>query len=139
MPVNKLKLTLTKFFQRIDPQSDGCWTYTGPRDKAGYGTFGGWGYAHRVAYSHFVEPIPPGLHIDHLCRNRSCVNPLHLEAVTNAENVKREAQSRQNYCRRRLHKLEGNNILKRGNSRACRACFNAARRKAAEMKRCGSV
>jgi hypothetical protein len=46
-------------------------------------------YAHRLANGHFVGPIPNGLVIDHTCRESACVNPAHLEAVSNAENLRR--------------------------------------------------
>lgn len=46
-------------------------------------------YAHRVAYEHLVGPIPEGLQLDHLCRNRMCINPEHLEPVTAQENKRR--------------------------------------------------
>lgn len=74
----------------------GCWLWTATVSKRGYGYFG---YkrngtragieAHRASYLLFAGDIPDGLVIDHLCRNKRCVNPLHLEAVTQKENVRR--------------------------------------------------
>ena len=71
-----------------------CWLWIGAhKDKrGGYGNF--WGgdttvYAHRWVYEYFRGPIPKGLQIDHLCRIRTCVNPLHLEIVTQRENIRR--------------------------------------------------
>ena len=70
----------------------GCWLWNGAVDGCGYGRInigGRSALAHRVSYEHHVGPIPPGLDIDHLCRNTSCVNPHHLEPVTRAVNVSR--------------------------------------------------
>lgn len=69
-----------------------CWRWTGCLKPTGYGTF--WDgdrkvHAHRYAYESQVGPIPEGMQIDHLCRNRGCVRPDHLEAVTPRENVLR--------------------------------------------------
>lgn len=64
---------------------DGCWEWTGYVNVRGYGALKYRGKvlaAHRVSYELFVGPIPGGLQLDHLCRNRSCVRPGHLEAVT---------------------------------------------------------
>ena len=76
---------------RIDRSGD-CWVWTGSRTGAGYGQVwsrrGNRG-VHRIVYEQLVGPIPDGLVIDHLCRNRSCCNPAHLEPVTMAENVRR--------------------------------------------------
>lgn len=69
-----------------------CWLWTGYKDRHGYGELraqGGRQRAHRVAYELTNGPIAEGLVIDHLCRVRHCINPAHLEPVTNAENVRR--------------------------------------------------
>jgi hypothetical protein len=74
--------------------ADGCWIWKG----GAAGSDGAYGRmqvdkkvmpAHRFAYEVFVGPVPVGMEIDHLCRNRLCCNPLHLEAVTHSENVRR--------------------------------------------------
>jgi hypothetical protein len=78
----------------IDPAS-GCWLWTGTVGKNGYGQIRDENrrhiYAHRWAYERERGPIPAGLQIDHLCRNKRCVNPAHLEAVTRVENTRRWA------------------------------------------------
>jgi hypothetical protein len=72
---------------------DGCWEWTGARSRSGYGYFGMGGHAAyrsaRVAYESEIGPIPVGLELDHLCRNRACVRPEHLEPVTNRVNTLR--------------------------------------------------
>jgi hypothetical protein len=83
-------------FWRLVDKTDTCWNFTGSTAR-GYGQFsvqvapGKWKSrrAHRVAYELLVGPIPEGLQLDHLCRNRRCVNPDHLEPVTNRVNTLR--------------------------------------------------
>jgi len=72
--------------------TDNCWEWTGCKDSGGYGQVGIKGKmkpAHVISYNYFKGSIPKGLELDHLCRNKACVNPDHLEPVTHQENVKR--------------------------------------------------
>lgn len=87
-----------RFWAKVDKDgSGGCWLWTGASTR-GYGTFGvGYRaehthrkvYAHRWVYEHEIGPIPEGFQVDHLCFVRLCVNPAHLEAVTQQENLRR--------------------------------------------------
>lgn len=65
-----------------------CWTWLGRRDRHGYGLWGQ-NLVHRLAYEALVGFIPLGLQMDHLCRNRACLNPDHLEPVTHRQNALR--------------------------------------------------
>jgi len=70
----------------------GCWEWAGTRQPSGYGAIYVEGRilrTHRVSYELLVGPIPEGLHLDHLCRNKACFNPEHLEPVTHVENMRR--------------------------------------------------
>lgn len=87
--------TAKRLFSKIDfgESADSCWVFTGCIQKGGYGRIGTVNgsveSAHRASYEVFKGPIPDGLHIDHLCRNRACCNPQHMEAVTQRENTLR--------------------------------------------------
>ncbi len=79
--------------------TDECWLWISPQVSFdGYGMFTishhNDVYVHRYAYELLVEPIPAGLTIDHLCRKILCVNPAHMEPVTNSENLRRMWQWR---------------------------------------------
>src|SRR5882724_3748162 len=82
--------------RKILKDENGCWLWTGQKDRGGYGRIGitenGRCFkrlAHRLSYEAFVGPIPKGLEIDHLCRVHCCVNPAHLEPVTRNVNMQR--------------------------------------------------
>lgn len=81
---------LAGFMDRVmmEPMS-GCWLWIGDCTRRGYGRFQRNQYAHRASYELFVGRIPDGLVIDHKCRTLCCVNPDHLEAVTQKTNVRR--------------------------------------------------
>lgn len=84
-------------------KTESCWEWRGTRDRAGYGRFSdgrrfGTNIAHRISYLLTHGSIPAGLDLDHLCRNRGCVNPDHLEPVTHHENCLRGAQAQQTHC-----------------------------------------
>lgn len=78
--------------QKFEVDASGCWLWIASREGGGYGHVSVNGKlrpSHRVVYELLVGQIPAGLHLDHLCRVRHCVNPAHLEPVTNRENYLR--------------------------------------------------
>jgi hypothetical protein len=108
-----------------------CIIWTKQLDACGYGRQqkdGKAQAAHRVAYEEAIGPIPEGLELDHLCRNRACVNPEHLEPVTHAEDNRRAAAARTT-CRQG-HPWDEENTYVWNNIRYCRACNRAAKRRA---------
>lgn len=112
-----------------------CWEWDKATDKDGYG-IGWWKKkipAHRISFHAFVYEPSSGQHIDHLCRNRLCVNPLHLEEVTLQENNSR-GNSPSALNARKTHCVNGHEFsLENTRNRAdgkrdCRICFNTRRR-----------
>lgn len=91
-----MRQTTTEALDRLLTAAAGapteCWEWLGSLNSAGYGRIRADGVewlAHRFAYTHLVKTIPDGMVIDHLCRNRICVNPAHLEVVTSKINTLR--------------------------------------------------
>lgn len=110
---------------------ESCWEWLAATTSKGYGIFnavkGAPTTAHRFAYEQANGPIPDGLQIDHLCRNRSCVNPAHLEPVAARENIRRgmsvsAVTMRTNTCQRGHALTDENTMYYKDGHRRCRAC-----------------
>lgn len=132
-----------RFHDRV-VKTPGCWEWTGSISPLGYGRifyrkrsagFRTNVYAHRVSYEIHRGPIPPGLVLDHLCRNRKCVNPDHLEAVTNRENILRgiapsALAAAASHCPAGHPYSETNTYLSPSGHRKCRECTRVQQRAA---------
>jgi hypothetical protein len=140
LPV-QIKAVEHLFWRKVDKRPDGCWYWTGATDGR-YGDYnaGRSGKnlhikAHRMAYLLLVGPIPEGHQLDHLCRNYLCVNPSHLEPVTQQENNRRSDSESARHARKthclRGHPLKGDNLrIKADGSRLCVTCDRWRQRKA---------
>lgn len=129
----------SRFWPKVQPTGF-CWEWIGARDPNGYGVFNlGVAHnnrldrAHRVAWELLIGPISHGLHIDHLCRNRGCCNPDHLEPVTPRVNTMRGMAptlivARTGICQRG-HSLDDAYVRPDTGARMCRPCMNARQRR----------
>ena len=127
---------IERFEEKFIPVTEsGCWIWVGASEQSGYGSIGIYKsgisemvseYAHRVSYELYRGSIPEGLHIDHLCRVRCCVNPDHLRVVTNRENTlcgeSYAAQYRRRSTCSRGHFYTPENTRLKGTVRVCIAC-----------------
>jgi HNH endonuclease len=146
-----------RVLRRVKITDAGCWLWTGRRTSGGYGQIrsGSRGsrmvYVHRVTYEAEVGPIPSEMKIDHICHNvalargecaggvtcrhRACVNPAHLEVVTQRVNLLRgntgpASNASKTHCVNG-HPFSGPNLIQRKSGvRECRTCANGRRRKA---------
>ncbi len=122
-----------RFWAKVK-KTDSCWLWTANKIGKGYGLF--WvgptmkdfTVAHRFAYELLVGPIPEGLTLDHLCKVKHCVNPAHLEPVTNRENVLRSdgitaLSARQTHCKYGHPFSAENTYFRSEGGRKCRICI----------------
>lgn len=127
--------SVANFWSRVDkhgplhPKLGRCWLWLGAKNRKGYGQVGingGYVAVHRFAYQQERGRIKKGLTLDHLCRVRNCVNPHHLEPVTNRENILRgEGIAARNYRKTHCkhgHEFTPENVYLFRGLRHCRAC-----------------
>jgi hypothetical protein len=119
--------------------TDACWLWPGVMLNTGYGVIRRRGKdtkAHRAIYEAAVGPVPDGMVLDHLCRNRACFNPFHLEPVTGKENTLRgESFAAQNARKRHCpkgHEFSPENTLIERGARVCLQCKRAINRESAK-------
>lgn len=137
---------IDRFEAKIFPLENGCWYWAGVKNNQGYGYINQAGRSvsvHRLSYSLCHGPIPAGMTIDHLCRNRACVNPHHLEVVSQKENTHRgetiaARNSKKTHCLRGHEFTDDNTYINRGR-RCCRACAWLAGRETYRRKHPNAV
>lgn len=121
-----------RLLEKIE-KTESCWVWTGSK-TGGIGSYGLiWSngrkqLAHRAMYEMNVGPIPDGLELDHVCRNKSCVNPDHLEPVTHFENMKRAEvgwKNREKTACPKGHEYTAENTRITHGSRSCKQCESA--------------
>ena len=144
-PLGSQRMSLGERLDASTDKSGECWIWTGVRNKSGYGRIyvhdkGRPMLAHRVAYELRRGPIPDALVIDHLCRTPACINPAHMEVVTNDENFRRGLGNKYrngmaDTCKHG-HPMSGDNVYVRpGGSYECRECKRAQMRRFYARKR----
>jgi len=119
------------------PHLGQCWAWEGAKNPGGYGQFSrkkDQSLAHRWSYENVFGPIPDDLELDHLCRNRACVRPEHLEPVTRSENIRRGVNftginMRKTHCDNGHAFDDANTYINAKGHRKCRACAAARGRR----------
>lgn len=116
-------MSVSRFWAKVEPEY-GCWLWTGSVLKSGYGSVvwnGRSARAHRVAYELTFGPIPNGLDIHHICGERLCVNPAHLEPMKHGEHAALHVR-RPSHCPHGHPYDEANTYVTGSGMRQCRTC-----------------
>ncbi len=138
--IPKLQSTIDRFFAKVQAEDSGCFIWTGSIGRGGYGHFrlmGRTRSAHQILIEIAHGPIPTNLECDHLCRNRACVNPSHIELVTHHENVIRgkglaAIHAKKTHCNNGHLYTHGSTriaLCPSGFTRRCRTCEADASRR----------
>lgn len=135
---------IVNFLQKLNFEGTGCITWKGSLNLYGYGQVAidekNW-KAHRFSYELFKGKIKEGLMLDHICRNRTCVNPEHLRQVTNKQNVLENSEAVTAKNAKKLecirgHAFSGKNLrIDKKGYRVCKECFKMHRKKYRERHR----
>lgn len=143
---SRSKPLLERFWSKIvRAQSECCWDWNGEKTWDGYArlwTKDGHVRAARMSFENFVGVIPKDYEIDHLCVNRGCVNPLHLEAVSRRENLRRglspvDLNAAKTYCIHGHMFSKKNTYIKPNKARECKQCLRDRNLKYQQRKRGG--
>lgn len=136
-----LEVLPQRIISKIDFEgSGGCWLWVAAKNHLGYASVywkGATAVAHRLIYRELAGEIPAGLVLDHLCRVRHCVNPDHLEPVTQQENVVRGASANKTktHCPQGHEYTKENTWVSKTGSRFCRACSRLSQLRLRALRR----
>ncbi len=133
-----------RFYNFVDITGT-CWNWTGSKNQGGYGRFSVLGkhfVAHRWLYEQLYGAVDKKLDLDHLCRNRGCVNPAHLEPVTRKENCRRGIARQvagifnkaKTHCPNKHEYSDSNTYTRKNGSRKCRICAKIDEKKRRQSK-----